>query len=668
MFRICDNCQMTMKRAYSILKLKALDGVATVGDEFVIEGVASTPTADRVGDIVMPLGAKFKLPMPLLLHHDHEKPVGVVEFAKPTKDGIPFRARFPIIEEAGKLKERVEEAIQSIKAGLIQAVSIGFSALEYQVLPTGGLQFDSWEWHELSLVTVPANAEATISTIKSLDKEALAASRKKTVSKSVSFKTISGVSEKPKPTLTNKGNSNMTLKEQLEALRAKRASATARMAEMIKSSSDNGETLSDEDQIEFDSLSNEVDQIDGQVKRVQSLEKAQGATATPVEGQDATKAAASRSGSLVLRRTEEKGIAFSRFARVYAKAKGNPESALRMAEREYSEDSRIINLCKAAVSAGSTSDPTWAGALVGEEAGAIADFAEFLRPKTIVGSFGLNGVSPLRRVPFRTALVGQTSGGQGYWVGEGKAKPLTKFDFNRTTLEPLKVANIAVLTQEALKHSNPSADILVRDSLVDALVEVIDLTFISPSAAPIAGVSPGSITFGVAPIASTGTDAAAVRRDLQALLRTYAAANNSPSTGVLIMNSITAIALSMTFNAVTGVPEFPTMTQSGGTLFGFPVIVSDYLPADSSGSIVVMVNASDIWLGDEGGVSVDMSTEASLQMDNAPTQSSVSPVVGSSMVSMFQTNSVAIRAEREISWAKRRASAVAYLSGVNWGA
>ena len=40
-------------------------------------------------------------------------------------------------------------------------------------------------------------------------------------------------------------------------------------------------------------------------------------------------------------------------------------------------------------------------------------------------------------------------GGAGYWVGEGKAKPLTKFDFTRTTLTPLKVANIAVLTKEA---------------------------------------------------------------------------------------------------------------------------------------------------------------------------------------------------------------------------
>jgi hypothetical protein len=34
---------------------------------------------------------------------------------------------------------------------------------------------------------------------------------------------------------------------------------------------------------------------------------------------------------------------------------------------------------------------------------------------------------------------------------------------------------------------------------------------------------------------------------------------------------------------------------------------------------------------------------------------------------MWQTNSVALRAERYINWAKRRTSAVAYLDAVTWG-
>ena len=94
------------------------------------------------------------------------------------------------------------------------------------------------------------------------------------------------------------------------------------------------------------------------------------------------------------------------------------------------------------------------------------------------------------------------------------------------------------------------------------------------------------------------------------------------------------------------------------------MIVSEYVPADSSGGIVALVNASDIYLGDEGGIDLSMSTEASLQMDNAPDNPTTASTV---LVSLWQRNLVGFRAERAINWAPRRASAAAYLSGVNWG-
>ena len=50
------------------------------------------------------------------------------------------------------------------------------------------------------------------------------------------------------------------------------------------------------------------------------------------------------------------------------------------------------------------------------------------------------------------APIGQTGGGQAYWVGEGKPKPLTAFDFSRTPLDELKVATITVVTEELLRN------------------------------------------------------------------------------------------------------------------------------------------------------------------------------------------------------------------------
>lgn len=151
-------------RAYSMLEVKAFDD-----DAREITGIATTPDTDRMGDIVEPLGAKFAAELPLLWQHQHDAPVGTVKFGKPTKAGIPFRASIAKIATDGKLKELVDLAWESVKAKLVRGVSIGFRALEYSFMDNGGVRFSEVEIYELSLVTIPANAAATIQTIKAMD-------------------------------------------------------------------------------------------------------------------------------------------------------------------------------------------------------------------------------------------------------------------------------------------------------------------------------------------------------------------------------------------------------------------------------------------------------------------------------------------------------------------
>jgi HK97 family phage prohead protease len=160
-----------INRAYSILSVKAVDD-----EQRVIRGVATTPSPDRMGDIVEPLGVKFSNPMPLLHQHDSQRPVGTVRFDKPTKGGITFEAQLPKIDEPGPLKDRVDTAWGEVKAGLVRAVSIGFRALEYSIMDDGGYRFMETEVIELSLVTIPAQAEAKISLVKRIDTQLRAAS------------------------------------------------------------------------------------------------------------------------------------------------------------------------------------------------------------------------------------------------------------------------------------------------------------------------------------------------------------------------------------------------------------------------------------------------------------------------------------------------------------
>lgn len=160
---------MTMK-AYSLLTVKSVDDGARV-----IRGIATSPTVDRMGDIVEPDGAVFRGPINLHLYHNHELPVGNVQFGAVKAGKMPFEAMIPDVQEAGTVRERVNEAWHSVKYRLLGAVSIGFRALEdgVELLKSGGLRFTKWEMLELSLVSVPANPDALIQSFKSADSAAI---------------------------------------------------------------------------------------------------------------------------------------------------------------------------------------------------------------------------------------------------------------------------------------------------------------------------------------------------------------------------------------------------------------------------------------------------------------------------------------------------------------
>ena len=155
-----------MNKAWSLLEVKAVDD-----EKRVIRGVATTPTVDRVGDVVEPGGAIFRGPIKLHLYHKHDMPVGLVEFGRPTAKGIPFEATIPEVHEAGIVRERVNEAWHSVKYRLLDAVSIGFKALDdgVELMKNGGYRFTKWEMLELSLVGVPANPDAVVTAFKSCD-------------------------------------------------------------------------------------------------------------------------------------------------------------------------------------------------------------------------------------------------------------------------------------------------------------------------------------------------------------------------------------------------------------------------------------------------------------------------------------------------------------------
>jgi HK97 family phage prohead protease len=648
-----------LNRAYSLLSIKEVNE-----DARVLTGMATTPTPDRLEDVVEPDGAQFKLPLPLLWQHDSRQPIGHVTQAKVTKAGIEIVAKLAKLAEPGRLKDRLDEAWQSLKTGLVSGLSIGFKPIEHEFIPeTKGMRFIKWDFLELSAVTIPANAEATITTIRSIDTAQRAASGQQTPRRVVSLNPpgASGQTQR-KSVLEDKMK---TYAEQITALEAKRAATFAAQEAIAKKGLEEDRTMDDSENEEFDNHQATIDSIDKQLVRLRQLEQNLAKAAKPVKADKADEGAAARGGSIIVKTQPalEPGIELARRVKVKIMSRVTSERAADVAAMMYGSDSEVATFYKANVPAGTTLTGNWAANLIGAETGgaAVAAFLEYLRPRTILGRFGENGIPALTAVPFRVPIVTQTGAGAGYWVGEAKAKPLTSFAFTRTTLTPLKVANICVLSMENIQFSSPKSDVIVRNQLAEALRARLDTDFITPSKTAVTNVSPASITNGAPTIVSSGDDADAIRLDIRSLLAKFNAANNPPATGVFIMTSACAQALAMMVNAL-GQPEFPSMGATGGTVYGMPVIVSDYVPS----AIVVLVNATDIFLGDDGDVSIDTSMEASLEMSDAPTGDAGAPL-GTSLVSMFQTNSVAVRAERIINWMRGRPTSVAYLTSADWG-
>ena len=81
------------------------------------------------GDIIEPLRITYRNPLPLICTHDSKKPVRTVVS---TADVV--RARVYGVASDGRrartLRDRIDEAWQSIKAGLLAGVSVGFRSIE----------------------------------------------------------------------------------------------------------------------------------------------------------------------------------------------------------------------------------------------------------------------------------------------------------------------------------------------------------------------------------------------------------------------------------------------------------------------------------------------------------------------------------------------------------
>jgi HK97 family phage prohead protease len=656
-----DQKAATLNRAYSILTVKAVDE-----DERIITGMATTPSPDRLQDVVEPRGAQFKLPIPFLWQHNSGHPIGHVTHAKVTSAGIEIVAKI-----AKGVTAEIDRAWALIKGGLVSGLSIGFKSVEHEhIKETKGIRFIKWQFLELSAVTIPANSEATIATVKSIDTAQRAAS-----GHNAAPKTLPAPRDIPPRKSAQEGKMK-TLAEQIAALEAKRQASAAQMEIVMQKTLDEDRTSDAAEQETFDTLASEVEAIDKDLTRLRKLESAKAVTAKAVaRAETVHEGSLARGGHSPIYAVPKQNIAPQDFVwralTCKMKAHFTKQSPIEILKQEYGDDEptrAVLSFIstKAAVVPADTVTSGWASQLVETS---IQDFFSALLPNSVYPALAAKG----GKFSFGTAGIvsmptrASTPTIAGAFVAQGAPIPVKQGAFSAITFTPKKMAVISTFTREIAEHSTPAIEGLIRQAIVEDTAVAIDSVLLDATAATT--TRPAGLKAGVsATTATAGGGIAAVIGDIRGLTGALiTGTNGNLRSPVWIMNPADALAISL-IPATAGGGEFPFKSEiTGGTLQGYPVITSSNVAADT----MLLVDAADFVSVTGDSPRFDVSDVATLHMeDTTPLQIATgaqgSGVLATPTRSLFQTDSLGIRMLLDLNWGLRRTGVVAWTQTMTW--
>lgn len=474
-----------------------------------------------------------------------------------------------------------------------------------------------------------------------------------------------------------------TIGEQIAAFSAKLTQLREKAAEIIGKSIEEGRTLDDHETEEHGQVAAEISSVEKHLGLLREHEKvviAKAQVITPDTGAgDGGGATVRTTANVTVKSNLPPGIAFTRFSLAMAQAKGNVMMAEQIAKTYYQDTPEVANCLKAAVSLGGTKHlvgvnehPLVQKAAVTAVSGSDTavtqyqdiqnDFIGLLRPKLVIGR-----MTQLSRVPFLSRLGRQLTGVSGSFVGEGAPKPVQKQTYDNVTLGYAKVAVIVVLTDEGARFGTIDVQMRARDDMIKGIATYIDKRFMDPSYSGVANVSPASITNGAVRYQASGTTLAAIDTDVRTAMAMFTTSDVDPSTAVWVMGAGIALRLALKRNAYDE-PAFPGMgnaiSTGRGEWYGLPVIVSNSMVSSGSPgeNQIALVTQEEVSLADDGNVAIDMSAEASVQMNDAPAAGA------QSLVSLWQNNLLGVRAEQYINWGARRPSnlGIAVIENANY--
>jgi hypothetical protein len=261
-----------------------------------------------------------------------------------------------------------------------------------------------------------------------------------------------------------------------------------------------------------------------------------------------------------------------------------------------------------------------------------------------------------RRGEFRTKQPREVGAGAGgSWRGEGFPTPAMRTTTDSFEMDVFEAVCAFVVTREVFRFG--LAEATLRAIISAAVSKFIDQQLLDPSVTA-TSAHPAAITNGAATVASTGSSAAQILADLASLV----ALPTSPGDDLVLVGPSLSFAYINAKLASVGYPTTP------GFLIGLPVIAGSTSPHQ-----IALIDCSSIAVAFDEGMTIDVNTTGSIEMDSAPGQSAVSGT-GRAMVSLFQTQSVALKCSLNCAWqsaslnagSPTQPSGVAVLTGITY--
>lgn len=618
-----------------------------------VVAIISVEEEDRDGDIIdvkgIDISAYERNPV-VLWNHDHGIPIARNIAMGKSGNDIMATARFP---EEG-ISEKADEVYGLIKAGVINATSIGFmpdfdemDERKADNSPWGtGYNFKQSELLEYSFVSVPSNRSALVQ-----QRSFLAENLKGKPQEAKSNESPTATTEPPPTTPQEKPV------DKLIELRAKRADLLEQLEKHLTEF--DAAELPEEIAKQVDDLQAEMTTLDETIGRLEKFEALKASKAVP------TKERAFRDenhGHVEVEakswlgkadRDPEKGIRFGQLARAVAAGKGNPRDAGEWAKQAFGESHPVsLQLQKTLVN--DPGNTPFGGLLVPEDW--ASEIIELLRNETVVRRMGPSTVG----MPFgNLTLPKQGATATSGYVGENTAIQASDATFAELKMAAKKIAAVTSMSNELLNYNAYGADAIVRDDLVAGQAVAEDAQLLRGTATSTAPTSLLEIATNASSTVAMPTGGTQLYNDVDSglgQLELILLNSNVSTGGAYVLMAPRTFTFLQNLRDGNGNKVYPEIGQN--MLRGHSVLVSNQIPINlgvgTDESEIYLVQPRHVLIGD------------TRRMDMMTTQHGNITYNGTDFISTFSNDLTAFRLISEHDMNVRHDTCVAVLTGVTW--